>query len=314
MHRSKPGITGKSAVAAVALAALAAFAVRAQPATSGRFVPLGMSAVAEAWKLAHPSDEHFIYSMDSASGRIKICGDAGGGCRSIAESERNPAGAAAGRFVGLGIIDVTKEWKSKYPLDAHLLYSMDTATGQIQICGDMADICTSLSDSAGITVEQSPKVVIVYRRADSAGLAGRVYDRLIAHYGDGSAFLDIYSIPWAANWTERVKQASVRGQILLALIGRNWLGRTSDGRVRINDEADPVRLEIETALQAHVPVFPVLLDGASMPKATELPDGLKSLSSINAISVDAGRDFDVDMARLLQLLDQRLASPTAVSP
>lgn len=316
--RSGRGLTSFGLVAA--LGAFTADAVYAQTGTGtgtgtgGRFVPLGITGVAKGWKARHPSDEHFIYSLDSATGQIDICGDTGGICRSIAESEREARGTAVNRFVGLGITDVTKAWKSRHPLDAHLVYSMDTATGQIQICGDTGDVCASLSNRSVIATAQPPKIVILYRRADSAAIAGRIYDRLIAHYGEGSVFMDIYSIPFAADWTERVKRASVNGQILLSLIGPNWLGRTTDGHVRINDEDDPVRVELETAFQAHVPVFPVLVEGASMPKSTELPASLRSFSSINAATVDIGRDFDAHMARLLRAMDQSLANPSAASP
>jgi hypothetical protein len=45
-----------------------------------------------------------------------------------------------------------------------------------------------------------------------------------------------------------------------------------------------------------------------MPRAEELPDSLKVFSSINAATVDTGRDFDHHMARLIDAIDQRLAT------
>lgn len=281
--------------------------------TVGYFVPLGMTDVARGWKADHPSDEHFIYSLDSATGRIIICGDGGGVCRTIMASEREPQGETVGRFVGLGVVDVTRSWKSTHPLDAHLIYSMDSATGQMQICGDVSNACTSLSDRFHVPTIQPAKIVIVYRRADSAAIAGRIYDRLVAHYGPGSVFMDIYSIPLGTSWIQTVKGASVKGQIILCLIGPKWLGMAPDGHVRIDDTDDPVRGEIETALAAHVPIFPVLVEGATMPRSSELPASLKRLSAVNAATVDAGRDFDAHMVRLLRAIDQRLAIPRTAS-
>lgn len=156
--------------------------------------------------------------------------------------------------------------------------------------------------------------MIVYRRANSAALAGRIYDRLSAHYGKGSVFLDIYSIPLATHWFNRVKQASLRGRIVVALIGRRWVGKLANGSLRIKQEGDPVRLEIETALQAHVPIFPVLIDGAEMPSESELPSSLRSFSAINAALIGSGRDFDADMARLLRAIDRRLAEARVATP
>jgi hypothetical protein len=91
------------------------------------------------------------------------------------------------------------------------------------------------------------------------------------------------------------------------VIGSNWLGKLPDGHVRINDADDPVRTELELALVAHIPIFPVLVEGAGMPSAAELPDSLKEFSNINAATVATGRDFDLHMAQLIDALDRRLA-------
>jgi hypothetical protein len=310
------GMCSKSVAAAVALAALAVpLTARAQNGgdAPGRFIALGMSAAASGWKHEHPDDEYFIYSMDSTNGRITVCGDMSGECRTVAASLRNAANTAIGRFAGLGVTAVSKAWKAKHSADEHLVHSLDSATGAIQICGDMADVCETLAGSSAPLTDPLPNIVVVYRRADTSGLAGRIYDRLIAHYGAGSTFLDIYSIPFGVNWTKKVHEASTQGRILIVLIGRKWLGRTGN-HVRIKEERDPVRSEIEAALAARVPVFPVLVDGASMPQASELPDSLQSLRTLNAATLDSGRDFDVDMARLLVAIDQRLATKAARVP
>ena len=292
---------------------LAIVSASAQTASVGRFAPLGVTSVAAGWSADHPSDEHFIYALDSATGRIYICGDVTGACRSIAESDRQAAGVVPERFVGLGVTNVTKAWKSLHANDDHLIYSMDSATGAIQICGDLSDTCTSVSNISSVAANSPPKIIIIYRRAESAALAGRVYDRLVDHYGKGAVFLDIYSIPLGVDWIERVEQASGTGAIIVVLVDHNWIGRMLDGSVRIDQKGDPVRLEIEMALRAHVPIFPVLIDDAIMPPPSELPNSLKPFSTINAATIHSGLNFDTDMAKLLRSIDQRLGDAAAIS-
>ena len=49
-----------------------------------------------------------------------------------------------------------------------------------------------------------PRIAISYRRSDSSAISGRIFDRLVAHYGKPSVFMDIDNIPFG---TEGVEQA-----------------------------------------------------------------------------------------------------------
>lgn len=159
-----------------------------------------------------------------------------------------------------------------------------------------------------------PKILISYRRSDSAAMAGRISDRLIARYGPDSVFLDIDNIPFAIDFRDHVRETLKRSDVVLAVVGPRWRG-VSDGHVRLQDEDDPVRVEIELAIQAGIPIFPVLVDGAAMPHASELPDSLKRFAFINAAPVDTGRDFHQHVDRLIRSLDQMLgASAEASAP
>jgi hypothetical protein len=100
---------------------------------------------------------------------------------------------------------------------------------------------------------------------------------------------------------------SLNGGVLVALVGPRWLGPLPGGQFRIDEEHDPVRMELETALRANIPVFPVLVEGATMPRSAELPDSLKAFSDVNAATVDTGRDFDHHISRLIASIDKRLA-------
>ena len=152
------------------------------------------------------------------------------------------------------------------------------------------------------------KIIISYRRADSAATAGRIFDRLAGHYGDDAVFMDVDKIPFGTDFREHIRKVLAGGDILLAVIGPNWLGKTADGTSRIKDEADPVRVEIETALRQKTRIIPILVEGASMPGVADLPDGLRDLAYLNAAPVDVGRDFRAHMDRLIRSIDGMLGS------
>ncbi len=153
-----------------------------------------------------------------------------------------------------------------------------------------------------------PKIVISYRRQDSEAITGRIRDRLASQYGDASIFMDIDSIPFGVDFRDHIGEALRETDMLIAVIGPKWTGAHKGGRSsRISEETDPVRIEVENALERGIPVIPILVNNATMPKTTELPDRLKELSFRNAATVDSGRDFHQHMDRLTRSLDQILA-------
>ncbi len=98
-----------------------------------------------------------------------------------------------------------------------------------------------------------------------------------------------------------------RCDILIAVIGRGWVDATSDdGRRRLKDPRDLVRLEIEVALSRDIPVIPVLVDGAGMPEEDDLPEALRALAFRNAAPVRSDPDFAGDMKRLIAGLEAHL--------
>jgi hypothetical protein len=91
---------------------------------------------------------------------------------------------------------------------------------------------------------------------------------------------------------------------MLVVIGSQWLELADDkGRPRIQDAEDFVRLEVATGLEAGLRVFPVLVGGAAMPSAAELPDDLKALARLNACELDNAR-WDHDVGKLLGYLEE----------
>jgi TIR domain len=148
-----------------------------------------------------------------------------------------------------------------------------------------------------------PKLLISYRRSDTDAMAGRIRDNLAAYYGPHSVFIDVDNIPFGKDFREHIREAFGDHDLMVAVIGHKWFGARKGGRTRIQEETDPVRVEVEMALQRNMPIVPVLVGGARMPKAEELPDSMKEFSFRNAAVVDSGRDFRQHMDRLIHSID-----------
>jgi hypothetical protein len=152
------------------------------------------------------------------------------------------------------------------------------------------------------------RIFISYRRDETAYPAGWLYDRLADHYGDAQVFKDVDSIELGDDFVEVISRAVGSCDVLLALIGDQWLTITDQyGRRRLDNPHDFVRLEIEAALARNVRVIPILVDGARMPAAEELPDSLDRLVRRQALELSPVR-FDSDTSRLLKVLDTTLAA------
>src|SRR5689334_8201537 len=118
-----------------------------------------------------------------------------------------------------------------------------------------------------------PKIFISYRRADSRAYAGRIYDRLVEAFGKDSVFKDVNDIPIGADFRETLHESIAASDVLLVLIGPQWLTiKDTQGKRRLDDPADFVRIEVESGLQSpNIVTIPVLVDNASMPHAEDLP-------------------------------------------
>jgi TIR domain len=160
----------------------------------------------------------------------------------------------------------------------------------------------------------SGRIFISYRRNDTAYAAGWLYERLAGRFGGGQVFKDVDSIQLGDDFGEVIVRAVGSCDVLLALIGEEWLTATDEhGRRRLDNAGDFVRLEIEAALSRRVRVIPVLVDGARMPRADELPDSLAALVRRQALELSPAR-FDFDTGRLLRVLDRTLAEAQAAQP
>jgi hypothetical protein len=131
---------------------------------------------------------------------------------------------------------------------------------------------------AGSIPAASGRIFMSYRREETAYPAGWLYDRMADRYSSGQVFKDVDSIELGDDFVEVITRAVGSCDVLLALIGNEWLTISdAQGQRRLDDPDDFVRLEIEAALTRNVRVIPILVDGARMPRADELPASLARL-------------------------------------
>src|SRR5215469_5622770 len=145
----------------------------------------------------------------------------------------------------------------------------------------------------------SGKIFISYRRDDSSPWAGRLSDRLSNQFPSNEIFMDVDSVDLGEDFVNTIEKTVGSCDVLIAVIGKGWLtSRDQEGKRRLENSEDYVRTEIATALRRGIRVIPVLVEGASMPRAGDLPDDLKALSRRNALQLSHDR-FRGDSERLV---------------
>lgn len=98
--------------------------------------------------------------------------------------------------------------------------------------------------------------------------------------------------------------------IMLVMIGPDWTHATdAQGQRRLDDPTDFVRIEVESAIERGLTVIPVLLKGARMPSADELPGSLKDFSFLNAAVVEWGADLRAHRQRLFRVIRHLRGDP-----
>lgn len=148
-------------------------------------------------------------------------------------------------------------------------------------------------------------IFISYRRSDSQDITGRIYEYLASHFGADVVFRDVYSIPLGEDYRTHLREKAKNCQAVVAVIGPNWVSAEDKaGNRRLDDPSDWVRIEVETTLSRGIPVIPLLVNGARVPKEDELPGGLGPLAHRNAALARPDPDFEHDMERLIRGLEK----------
>jgi hypothetical protein len=176
-----------------------------------------------------------------------------------------------------------------------------------------------------------PRIFVSYRRADSITITGRIYDRLVDAFGEQYIFKDVDDIPVGVDFRAVLNREVSSADVLLVIIGKEWVSTKDDnGRRRLDDANDFVRIEVEHGLSRKAMlVIPVLVNGAGVPSAADLPPSLHELAFRNAAVIRDDPDFRRDMTRLIEQINryveqeppttrlkpvQPAASPPAAAP
>lgn len=167
---------------------------------------------------------------------------------------------------------------------------------------------TAKTLSKSNTIHSSAKTIFInYRREDSSGYSLALYNELTKWYNKNDIFKDFHNINGGEDFEESIEKALNSCSVLLVIISDRWIdilhGRQS--KKAQEEQKDFVNLEISTALIKNIYTIPVTFNGARMPKESELPDELKSLTRRQSIDIDQAR-FETDTMKLVQTIDKQL--------
>jgi TIR domain len=151
-------------------------------------------------------------------------------------------------------------------------------------------------------------IFVSYRRGESDAHAGRLADRFIEHFGEHRVFYDVDLTEPGVDFIDQIQSAVDSSKVLIAVIGNNWVPATdSAGQKRLENPDDYVRIEVATALKRNIRVIPVLVQGAAMPSAHELPNDLTPLTRRRAFELhDAS--WRKEVQRLTTVLESVVGS------
>ena len=167
------------------------------------------------------------------------------------------------------------------------------------------------------TLAEAPDLFISYRRSDAPAASGRLASDLAEHFGQRRVFLDIHGIAPSHAWDATIGGALAASRVGVVVIGRSWLLPATPGALpRLHQPGDVVCREIAQLLAGRHAVFPVLVEGARLPEAAELPEALRGLLRYQAISLGQG-DWDSTLRLLVREVEAVLRAPapaTAPAP
>jgi TIR domain len=159
------------------------------------------------------------------------------------------------------------------------------------------------------------RIFICYRRDDAGYVALMLCGRLRKVFGPDSVFIDVDTIPIGFDFRQYLDTAVSKCDYFLAIIGDFWLAPTDHTTKYIDDPSDFVRIEIEAALRRDIPIVPVLVGRARMPKENDLPESLRPLVFRNAAEIRHGRDMEHQIESLIRGLQAHFEHiPTSSQP
>ena len=155
------------------------------------------------------------------------------------------------------------------------------------------------------------RIFISYRRADSEGYVGRIYDYLVQHFDKQDIFMDVDNILPGEDFVQVIENAVSGCDAVIVVIGPQWLQIADEsGQRRLDQWNDFVRLEIVTALKENKLVIPVLIQQATMPRPDQLPEDLVTLTRRNAIVI-THQSFSHDAGKLVKAVQSLFVKQSA---
>ena len=152
----------------------------------------------------------------------------------------------------------------------------------------------------------SGRIFLSYRRADASHATGRIYDRLCDKFNEKDIFFDIDAIPLGTDFVEKIEESVSACDLMLVVIGPDWLdAKDAEGKRRLDDPQDYVRLEILAALKRDIPIIPVFVEQAQSPREVELPDDLRALARRNGARI-SHVGFTADTEKLVRGIEAQL--------
>ena len=150
-------------------------------------------------------------------------------------------------------------------------------------------------------------VFISYRREITAGEARALFNELLGKLGKNSVFMDVDSIALGRDFRGALQKTLESCDLMLVLIGRDWADvKDEEGRPRLHNPGDFVRLEIEAALKRDIVVTPILVQGAHMPAPEQLPADIRDLVYRNGFELSHNR-WESDFAEMTRRLNLDIA-------
>ncbi len=148
------------------------------------------------------------------------------------------------------------------------------------------------------------RIFINYRRDDTQGVAGRLFDHLALKYSRSELFMDVDAMKPGLDFIKQLDLQVSQCHVLLAVIGPHWVdARDAAGKRRLDNDKDSVRIELASALRRDIAVIPVLIEGTAMPSEDSLPDDLKPLARRHALELRHTR-FNADADAIVHALEE----------
>ena len=154
------------------------------------------------------------------------------------------------------------------------------------------------------------RIYVSYRRADTTAYAGRLFENLSHHFGSGFVFMDVQGgIARGQDFSQAIDTALNTCEVALVIVGKHWATSAGpDGKLRLDDPNDWVRVETAAVLRRNILVIPVLVNGARLPEAVGLPEELRPLCRRHVCELSDSR-WSFDVGELIKDIEKTVRPP-----